>query len=132
MPVNDELLRHLAGWKDATELATAQSAVFVGDRGAVIDQAVVRKIFVEACDRAGVPQYRFHDLRRTFGSVAIRNADVVEVMHWMGHSRIETTAIYLQYLPQDDAAERLNGAWTTSAIGTRIRQAPLVATDGPT
>ncbi len=115
VPINDELLGFLAAWKDVAPSSDVTSPVFIGDLGGPIDQAVARKIYHRACDSAGLERYRFHDLRHTFGSIAIRTANVVEVMHWMGHSRIETTAIYLQYLPQHDAAQRLSDAWVSES-----------------
>jgi integrase len=36
---------------------------------------------------------RFHDLRHTFGSLAITRANIVEVQAWMGHADIQTTII---------------------------------------
>jgi integrase len=34
---------------------------------------------------------RFHDLRHTFGSLAINRASIVQVQAWMGHADIQTT-----------------------------------------
>ena len=50
---------------------------------------------------------RFHDLRHTFGTYAIRTADPRELQHWMGHAQFSTTEVYLSYKPQADAARRL-------------------------
>jgi hypothetical protein len=54
---------------------------------------------------------RFHDLRHTFGSVAIRTADPRELQEWMGHSDFSTTQLYMHYKPRADAARRLSAAF---------------------
>jgi integrase len=58
---------------------------------------------------------RFHDLRHTFGSVAIRTADPRELQEWMGHSDFSTTQIYMHYKPRANAARRLSAAFSESA-----------------
>ena len=58
---------------------------------------------------------RFHDLRHTFGSVAIRTADPRELQEWMGHSDFSTTQIYMHRRPRADAARRLSAAFGSEA-----------------
>lgn len=49
---------------------------------------------------------RFHDLRHTFGSLAIRRFDLVSVKEMMGHSKLTTTERYLHArLRPTDAAK---------------------------
>lgn len=57
-------------------------------------------------DAANLRPLRFHDLRHTFGSLAINKASIVQVQHWMGHSRSSTTERYLHYKSRADEAER--------------------------
>jgi integrase len=45
----------------------------------------------KALERAGLRPLRFHDLRHTFGTLAITRADIVEVQAWMGHADVKTT-----------------------------------------
>jgi integrase len=40
--------------------------------------------FIAARDAAGLRPLRFHDLRHTFGSLAINRASIVQVQAWMG------------------------------------------------
>jgi len=56
-----------------------------------------------------------HDLRHTFGTHAIRNADSREVMEWMGHQDLATTQRYLQFKPRQDAARRISAAFLDAA-----------------
>lgn len=69
-----------------------------------------------ALDRAGLRRLRFHDLRHTFGTHAIRVADPREVMEWMGHADLKTTQLYLSYRPQADAAKRLSSAFAPTTM----------------
>jgi integrase len=67
--------------------------------------------FVSAAKRAGLPRLRFHDLRHTFGTQAIRVFKVHEVQRMMGHRHITTTERYLHYSPDSDAASKLTALW---------------------
>ncbi len=67
--------------------------------------------FVGAAERAGLPVLRFHDLRHSFGTQAIRAFNIHEVQRMMGHRHITTTERYLHYAPDPDAAARLSGLW---------------------
>jgi integrase len=46
-------------------------------------------------DEIKIPHFRFHDLRHTFASMAIKSGvDLLTLSKWLGHSVISTTAIY--------------------------------------
>ncbi len=45
---------------------------------------------------AGLPVLRFHDLRHSFGTQAIRAFNIYEVQRMIGHRSITTTERYLQ------------------------------------
>jgi integrase len=53
-------------------------------------------------------RFVFHDLRHTFGTLAVRGFPLSDVKAFMGHESIETTMIYVHHIPQTDAAARLN------------------------
>jgi integrase len=83
----------------------------------------VRDRFYDALDAAGLGALRakpdpivFHDLRHTFGTLAIRNAPVTDVQHWMGHADLATTMRYVHYMPQHDNAARLTAAFTAEGL----------------
>ena len=67
--------------------------------------------FVSAAKRAGLPVLRFHDLRHSFGTQAIRAFNIYEVQRMMGHRHITTTERYLHYAPDPDAAAKLSRLW---------------------
>jgi integrase len=81
--------------------------VFVRPDGGSLDRSAVRHRFVAAQKAAGVRIRRFHDLRHTFGSIAIRKFDLVSVQAMMGHSKITTTQRYLHSKPRPDDAAKL-------------------------
>jgi integrase len=71
--------------------------------------------FVSAAKRGGLSALRFHDLRHSFGTQAIRAFNIYEVQRMMGHRHITTTERYLHYAPDPDAAATLSGLWGASA-----------------
>jgi len=87
--------------------------VFVGQGGDHLDGSALRCRFKRARDAAGLRALRFHDLRHTFGSVAIRAADPCELQEWLGHSDFSTTQIYLH------PKRRLG--WDRGRSSTRVR-----------
>ena len=50
----------------------------------------------------------FHDLRHTFGTLAVQDWPVTDVQAYLGHSNIATTIRYCHSVPKHDAAERLS------------------------
>jgi integrase len=50
----------------------------------------------------------FHDLRHTFGTLAVHAFPLRDVKAMMGHADISTTMIYAHHVPQTDAAARLS------------------------
>ena len=87
--------------------------MFAGQVGEYLDGSALRRRFKKARDAVGLRPLRFHDLRHTFGSVAIRTADPREVQEWLGHSDFSTTQIYMHYRPRADAARRLSAAFVS-------------------
>jgi integrase len=85
--------------------------VFPGERGEYLDGSALRRRYDAALERAHLRRLRFHDLRHTFGSLAINRASIVEVQEWMGHADIETTKRYLHYKSRGDAARSLAPAF---------------------
>ncbi len=94
------------------ELCTGREDwVFTGGGGGHLDGSAVRRRFKQAVSRAGVPERRFHDLRHTFGSLAINRASIIQVQAWMGHADIDTTMRYLHHRSRGDEAQLLAGAF---------------------
>ena len=62
---------------------------------------------------AGLRRLRFHDLRHTFGTRMIREADIRRVQEWMGHADIQTTMKYLHYESRAEDAQLVARAFHT-------------------
>jgi integrase len=87
-----------------------------------------------ALDRVDVPDgrkvRRFHDLRHTFGSqMAAGGVEIIKVSEWMGHENIQTTMIYVQFVPKTAdhdlmqaayASARNNGSLTAAIVAERL------------
>ena len=76
--------------------------------GTVIAEVRLRRRFYAALDAAGLPRMRLHDLRHTFGTLAIEAFPLSDVRAYMGHADIATTMRYVHHVPQHDAADRLS------------------------
>jgi integrase len=56
--------------------------------------SVKRAAFHLACDRAGVKDFRFHDLRHTFSSRVREHTDAFTLRDLLGHADVKMTGIY--------------------------------------
>lgn len=111
VPLAGEVATALARLSQRDQFTAEDDLIFAGPYGDHLVGRVVSRRFHEAAARAGLRRLRFHDLRHTFGTHAIRTADSREVMEWMGHEDIRTTQSYLQFKPKHDAARRLSAAF---------------------
>jgi integrase len=78
--------------------------VFVGESGGYLDGSALRRRYKRALAGAGLRELRFHDLRHTFGTRMIAEADIRRVQEWMGHADVQTTMRYLHYAPRAEDA----------------------------
>lgn len=111
VPLVDDVARALARLGERESWTGPDDLVFAGDSGDHLDGSALRRRFKRARDAAALRPLRFHDLRHTFGIVAIRTADPREVQEWLGHADFSTTQIYMRYKPRGDAARRLLAAF---------------------
>src|SRR5207302_2808759 len=90
--------------------------VFPGLAGDPLDDSALRRRFKAAVKRAKLRPLRFHDLRHTFGSLAIDRASIVQVQAWMGHSDVKTTMKYLHYKSRSGEATMLADAFRVEPV----------------
>ncbi|MEO8967440.1 MAG: tyrosine-type recombinase/integrase [Solirubrobacteraceae bacterium] len=105
-----EQLAALAGREDFVE---PEELVFPGAVGRFQDASSVRLRYRAALERAELRPLRFHDLRHTFGTLAVRRAEVPAVQAWMGHSDIQTTMRYVHHRDRGGAARLRAEAFAT-------------------
>ena len=111
VPMMFDVAEVLARLGQREHFTSDSDLVFCGPEGGHVDPTRLLKRYKAAQVAAGLRPLRFHDLRHTFGTHAIRIADPRELMEWMGHADITTTQIYLSYKPRADAARRLGDAF---------------------
>ena len=111
VPMMDEVAAALARLGQRDHDTTDRDLVFCDRLGRHLGYKTLRARYKKALKTADLRELRFHDLRHTFGTHAIRAADPREVMEWMGHADIQTTQKYLAYKPRRDAAKRLAAAF---------------------
>lgn len=72
----------------------------------------VKKAFAKACERAGIEDFRIHDMRHTFASHLVQNGvPLLEVKELLGHKTLSVVTRYAHLAPDNlrSAVERLPG-----------------------
>ncbi|MGI8411633.1 MAG: tyrosine-type recombinase/integrase [Solirubrobacteraceae bacterium] len=87
--------------------------VFAGQAGMPLNGDALSARYERALTAAGLRRLRFHDLRHTFGTRMISEADIRRVQEWMGHADIQTTMKYLHYKSRSDDADLVARAFRT-------------------
>lgn len=99
IPLTGRLRDHLINYRSKQNLSPWVFPSSVNSGKPITD---IRKAFKSACVEAGVPDLRFHDLRRTFGSfVVMATKDIVLAQELLGHSDITTTRKHYGHLLDD-------------------------------
>jgi len=91
-----------------------EALVFATEGDGPVDGGKLRDAFYRGLDAAGLGYLRtkdnpirWHDLRHTFGTMAVRVFPLTDVQAYMGHSNIQTTMRYVHHTPRVDAAAKL-------------------------
>lgn len=110
VPLIDEVAKVLEELADGELFTAPEDLVFPNILGKPLDDTKLRRRFYAALDRAGLKRIRFHDLRHSFGTLAVQVFPLTDVKAYMGHADIQTTMIYVHHVPAVDAAGRLQRA----------------------
>jgi Phage integrase family len=108
VPLVDQAARALDQLSRREHLTGEEDLVFVNAVGDAIEESAMRRRFYRALKRAGLEHLRFHDLRHTFGTIAVQAFQLTDVKAFMGHADIQTTMVYVHHVPQHDAADKLS------------------------
>lgn len=101
IPLNAEAIAVLTTWRKGN--ATAQGLVFPGMEGNQLTG--IKTAFNRVLRKAGITQFRFHDLRHHFASrLVMAGVDLNTVRELLGHSDIKMTLRYAHLAPEHKAA----------------------------
>ncbi|MGH7183385.1 MAG: site-specific integrase, partial [Nitrospiraceae bacterium] len=99
IPLNATVYELLAG-KQATTGAS-RGSVFLTPLGNVLHVRYLVREFYEARNRAGIPDFRFHDMRHTFATRLVqRGVDLYKVQRLLGHKTNLMTQRYAHHSPE--------------------------------
>jgi len=91
IPINDRLAEVLKEMRRGNQLKSV--FLFCDSEGRRFLQ--VKRSFASACRRAGIDDFRFHDLRHTFASrLVMRGASLKAVQELLGHADMKMTMRY--------------------------------------
>lgn len=108
VPMIDQVARALDGLSRREQWVAVNDLVFPGPTGTFFEDSALRRRFYRALKDADIEHLRFHDLRHTFGTLAVQAFPLSDVKAYMGHADIATTMIYVHHVPQNDAADKLS------------------------
>lgn len=111
IPLADQAASALRKLRERPAFRSRKDFVFCRPSGGPLDRSAVRKRFIRAQEAANIRPRRFHDLRHTFGSLAIQQFDLIAVKDMMGHSKLTTTERYLHSKPRPDDVAKLTEAF---------------------
>ncbi|HEV3284199.1 MAG TPA: tyrosine-type recombinase/integrase [Solirubrobacteraceae bacterium] len=121
VPMVDEIAEALRALKTRDAHTDQGGLVFVSREGTPVDGSALRRRYIATLNAAGLRQLTFHDLRHTFGSLAINVASIVQVQAWMGHADIKTTMRYLHHKSRADDAQLLSAAFRPTMRESAVR-----------
>jgi integrase len=119
VPMASEVAEALARLGQRGRFVGPDDLVFVGQVGGHLDASALLRRYRAALRGAGLRALRFHDLRHTFGTRVIGEADIRRVQEWMGHADVQTTMRYLHYAPRRDDAAIVGRAFATDRVTAR-------------
>lgn len=112
VPLVDHVAAALDGLSRREHFTHPGDLVFCNLLGSYLHDGQLRRRFYAALDAAALGAKRdddkpitFHDLRHTFGTLAVKVWDLPKVQGYMGHADISTTMGYVHHVPKiTDAA----------------------------
>jgi integrase len=121
IPLAEQARAEFEGLRRRGRFTGREDFVFCLSDGRHMGDSAARERFIRAQEQAGVRVRRFHDLRHTFGSLAIRRFDIRAVKEMMGHSSLTTTERYLHSKPRPGDSAKLTSIFAVA------EEAPVAA-----
>lgn len=113
VPMVPEVATVLARQLQRDHFTGRDDFAFPNETGRYMDGSALRRRYKHAQAQAGLRPLRFHDLRHTFGSLAVTQATSTrELQEWLGHADARTTERYTHYRARSGEARRLAAAFT--------------------
>jgi integrase len=88
VPLMAQVAQALAALREREHFTAKDDLVFVSVVGDVLDYDAMYRRYRATQTRAGLRPLRFHDLRHSFGTMAVRVFPITDVQTWMGHADI--------------------------------------------
>jgi integrase len=126
VPMIDQVARPLDELSRRAWATRDEDLVFCNELGKHFEDSALRRRFYAARERAAIKPIRFHDLRHTFGTLAVQVFPLSDVKAYMGHADIATTMIYVHHVPQLDAADKLSRALDGRGAPSPSRSSEIV------
>lgn len=103
IPLNDEAQSILCDWQKQSDGPLVFASPVTGEKFENI-----KKSWTNLREKAGIPDFRFHDLRHTFASnLAMKGVDLLTIKELLGHSTIKMTEKY-SHLAKNHKKEAVN------------------------
>jgi site-specific recombinase XerD len=100
IPINSTVLNLLTRRYKVRHI-TKNDYVFFNGAGNKVDAGKLKASFIKVVKESGIAQFRFHDLRHSFGSrLTQRGVDLYKISKLMLHKNISTTERYAHHYPE--------------------------------
>lgn len=118
VPLMDDAAVALDGLSRRGDFTGPDDRVFANEVGGMVGEDAFRDALYAAMEAAEIDResfpakdgFTFHDLRHTFGTLAVQVFPLHDVQAYMGHADIQTTMRYAHHIPKVDAAQRFTAA----------------------
>ena len=128
IPIDGLLMESLESLKESQEKG---GYVFLRKNGARVTDSSVQRKFRAAVERAGIEDFRFHDLRHTAASLfASGGCDIMSLKNLLGHKTIEMTQRYAHLMPDShEKTRRIMCTFWKSASDTKTNTGHFAKND---
>ena len=100
VPLN-QIAINILNQRSKAKIRTIKDLVFPTFNGTKILPSNLRRAFYEALKKAGIEDFKFHDLRHTFATkLAQKGIDIYKISKLLGHKDIRMTQRYSHHSPE--------------------------------